>query len=456
MHHQHTSIRRSLQAPCGCNGKTCASDRDKDRHRARETHNVSILTQNNERRDHGRHGHDANLYQCPVFLLSLALGLPRTALRHRVVSRFCRVQESLPCQALGVCGRHATVCHHDRHPLGPALAEVSGTASAGLPAGAQPPPPAPPPPRPRSHPYTPRTRLAPTLLPACPVAPLRASWRHCCCPAASVSRAKTSLAHLPRPVPAPALHAKNRDDAGHACSLQRQRIKGPLAHPQRPRPSLQRGSVEIPLRAGQMIRRLALGTCSAGPDCTAVEVHYPALRRRMRKDHAAPAPVAGFMRPGARRCIAHTELLRSASGMPRWRKYTSPRPRQGSLERGELLGQLRPPWSGRTRCWGIRRARPGSLPLAACLAEVAAATVWHALPAGWRPPEGRLALLLFTPLRPRCFHIAPGTTGKAHETATAHLHASCAGGRNLKGQGPQHVATFTDNRAAGGKVGFGA
>ena len=112
----------ACRVPCGCNGKTCASDRDKDRHRARETHNVSILTQNNERRDHGRHGHDANLYQCPVFLL-LALGSPRTALRHRVVSRFCRVQESLPCQALGVCGRHATVCHHDRHPLGPALAE---------------------------------------------------------------------------------------------------------------------------------------------------------------------------------------------------------------------------------------------------------------------------------------------------------------------------------------------
>ena len=102
----------------------------------------------------------------------VALGLPRTALRHRVVSRFCRVQESLPCQALGVCGRHATVCHHDRHPLGPALAEClrHGERWASR-CEAQPPPPAPPPPRPRSHPYTPRTRLAPALLPACPVAP---------------------------------------------------------------------------------------------------------------------------------------------------------------------------------------------------------------------------------------------------------------------------------------------
>ena len=166
---------------------------DKDRHRARETHNVSILTQNNERRDHGRHGHDANLYQCPVFLLSLALGLPRTALRHRVVSRFCRVQESLPCQALGVCGRHATVCHHDRHPLGPALVECSGTASAGLPCRG----PAPTPSTPAAQasltslypPYAAGSNTA-TCLPRS--AALRASWRHCCCPAASVSRAKTS------------------------------------------------------------------------------------------------------------------------------------------------------------------------------------------------------------------------------------------------------------------------
>jgi hypothetical protein len=32
--------------------------------------------------------------------------------------------------------------------------------------------------------------------------------------------------HLPGPFPAPALHPKNRYDAGHACSEQRQRIKG--------------------------------------------------------------------------------------------------------------------------------------------------------------------------------------------------------------------------------------
>lgn len=122
----HTSIRSSQAKPAGSQAaarQDVCSAGDKDLHRTRETHNVSVLTHNNERRDHGRDGHDATLYQCPVFLLSLALGLPRPALRHRVVSRFCRVQESLPCQALGVCGRHATVCHHDRHPLGLALVQ---------------------------------------------------------------------------------------------------------------------------------------------------------------------------------------------------------------------------------------------------------------------------------------------------------------------------------------------
>ena len=39
------------------------------------------------------------------------------------------------------------------------------------------------------------------------------------------------LMHRARPVPAPALDTKNRDDAGHACSEQRQHIKSALAHP---------------------------------------------------------------------------------------------------------------------------------------------------------------------------------------------------------------------------------
>src|SRR5262249_50802008 len=79
------------------------------------------------------------------------------------------------------------------------------------------------------------------------------------------------------------------------------------------------------------------------------------------------------------------------------------------------------------------------------------------LSAGWRPPEGRLALLLLTPLRTRLFHIAPGTTGKAHETAAVYLHAQAAlaGGTLGRAERPQHLAAFADNGTAGGKVGLG-
>ena len=64
------------------------------------------------------------------------------------------------------------------------------------------------------------------------------------------------------------------------------------------------------------------------------------------------------------------------------------------------------------------------LPLAAWEAEVT--VPWHALPVGRRPSEGRLALLLRAPLRPRRVHIAPGTTGKTHEAPAVHLHAQAA------------------------------
>src|SRR4029450_7823621 len=80
-----------------------------------------------------------------------------------------------------------------------------------------------------------------------------------------------------------------------------------------------------------------------------------------------------------------------------------------------------------------------------------------ALPAGWRPPEGRLALLLRTPLRPRRVHVAPGPTGKAYETATVHLHAQAplAVGTVERTESPQHMAAFTDDGAAGSQVGLG-
>jgi len=82
---------------------------------------------------------------------------------------------------------------------------------------------------------------------------------------------------------------------------------------------------------------------------------------------------------------------------------------------------------------------------------------WHALPAGWRLLEGRLALLLRTPLRPRRFLIAPGATRTAHEAPAVHLHAQAplAVGAVEGTQRTQHVAAFADDGMAGGKVGLG-
>ena len=51
-----------------------------------------------------------------------------------------------------------------------------------------------------------------------------------------------------------------------------------------------------------------------GADRTPIEVDQPPLRRHMRKDYAAAAPVAGGMRLGARCCIAHTILQRQGQG----------------------------------------------------------------------------------------------------------------------------------------------
>jgi hypothetical protein len=65
----------------------------------------------------------------------------------------------------------------------------------------------------------------------------------------------------------------------------------------------------------------------------------------MRKDHAAPAPVAGGVRPGARRRIAHAELLGEGEGnAPLLQVGGTAAPRQGGLKRGELLGKVGPRW----------------------------------------------------------------------------------------------------------------
>src|SRR6266446_10664543 len=119
---------------------------------------------------------------------------------------------------------------------------------------------------------------------------------------------------------------------------------------------------------------------------TAVQIHQVALRRRMRKDHAATAPVAGWMWPGAWHCIAHAALLRQRQGNAALLQVGCARAaRQGGLERGELLGEVGPGWGGRTQrrwagCWLARRGRHGW------------AVARPPLVAGRRPWEGGLAL----------------------------------------------------------------
>ena len=85
------------------------------------------------------------------------------------------------------------------------------------------------------------------------------------------------------------------------------------------------------------------------------------------------------------------------------------------------------------------------------------AAVWDALPIGWRPLQGDLALLLLAPLRTRCLHIAPGATGKADEAAAVHLHAQAplAVGAVERAERPQHMTAFANDGTAGRQVGFG-
>ena len=61
----------------------------------------------------------------------------------------------------------------------------------------------------------------------------------------------------------------------------------------------------------------------------------------MRKDHAPAAPVAGRVRPGARRRIAHAELLRQRQGNTALLQGGLPTAGgQGGLEGGERMGEV--------------------------------------------------------------------------------------------------------------------
>ena len=156
---------------------------------------------------------------------------------------------------------------------------------------------------------------------------------------------------LAHPVPAPALHAKDRHDPGDTRGQQRQRIKGAFAHPQRPGTCLQRSGVEVAFHAREMIVALRFGDLLCGPYRPAIEVHEAAIWRRMRKDHTATPPIPCGMRPGARRCIAHTVLLRQGQGNTALLQvHFAAAAGQSSLKGRELLSQVRACWSRRTRC----------------------------------------------------------------------------------------------------------
>ena len=99
---------------------------------------------------------------------------------------------------------------------------------------------------------------------------------------------------------------------------------------------------------------LRLGHLLFSPHRAAVKIHQSAIRRRMRKDHAAAAPVAGRVRPGARRRIAHAAPLCQGEGnAPLLQVRGATAPWQGGLEGRELLGEVRSLWSGRTWYRGL-------------------------------------------------------------------------------------------------------
>ena len=100
-----------------------------------------------------------------------------------------------------------------------------------------------------------------------------------------------------------------------------------------------------------MVMALGLGDLRCGADRTPVEVHQSPIRHGVRKDHAAAAPVACGMRPGAWRRIAHAQLLRQFEGNAALLQVRfAAAAWQSRLEGRELLSQVRASWSRRTRC----------------------------------------------------------------------------------------------------------
>ena len=163
--------------------------------------------------------------------------MPRGGHAARPSPRVACSLEPRPRQALGILTPYTTVRHHNRDPLSPRLAPIFRhfqgrrllTCCHRTRCNAQ-------------HPRRPGG--ADVFL-----APIRHGLQHG--DALPPQRALTGelaplllagginvegedkLADRTHPVPPPAVHAEDRDDAGHACSKERERIKNTLAHPQR-------------------------------------------------------------------------------------------------------------------------------------------------------------------------------------------------------------------------------
>ena len=93
------------------------------------------------------------------------------------------------------------------------------------------------------------------------------------------------------------------------------------------------------------------------PHRAAVQVHHAPVQGGMRNDHPAATPVAGCVRPGSRRRIAHAELLHQGQGNAALLQV-----------RGELLRQVWARWGGLTRRrWACRWRLSWPLPGAAAV-----------------------------------------------------------------------------------------
>jgi hypothetical protein len=132
--------------------------------------------------------------------------------------------------------------------------------------------------------------------------------------------------------------------------------------------------VIVPLGFGHLLCRT---------DGAAVEIHHVPVWRGVGKDHAATAPIVGWVWPGARRRIAYAALLRECQGNAALLQVRfAAAAQQGGLERGELLGEVGPCWSGRTRCWWIHGELPGCYRRLLGKPRWRLAMMWHALLAG--------------------------------------------------------------------------